>query len=271
MPTNVRTNVFETNSSSTHTLVVPHYTRGLMDNEVAIPFPAKMFQFGRWQGIWTDAPHKFAYIWQGLCSQLEFVDHPFIDKESKIGKSINWLKTKVFKIKESDEYKIPKNILERFDNFKKLLEMVSENLAKHTKIKLDFSDLDIWISDDENIYQLASKSESFVDTPYLDPGIESRFKIKKCVESINKLLDSKIMKFYKEEIDMDGKHQRLTEDGANIMECFGEILEFAFDERGIIISHGEAMEDEENEFTKTIMEYVSKNKGSCNIVSLEAH
>ena len=271
MPTHVRTNVFETNSSSTHTLVVPHYTRGLMDNEVAITFPVKMFQFGRTQDIWTDAPHKFAYIWQCLCSQLEFVDHPFINESSKLGRAIHWMKTKVFKIKDSDEDRIPINVLKRFVRFRTLLDKVSENLAKHTKIKLDFSDLDIWMSDEENHYQLMSNSESFVDTPWLDPGLAGRFKIKECVESINKLLDSKTMKIYEEEIDMNGKRPRLTEDGANIVECFGEILEFAFDERGIILSHGDVMEDEENEFTKIIMEYVSKNRGSCNIVSLEAH
>ena len=76
MSIKIRIGTFETNSSSTHTLVVSRnyaLNYGLETNKITIKFPVKMFDFGRHNDIYTDASSKFSYVWQHLCSKIKYM------------------------------------------------------------------------------------------------------------------------------------------------------------------------------------------------------
>ena len=211
-----------------------------------------MYSFGRENSgtVWTDAPHKLAYVWQMLCSQIDFPTTNLTEEEL-----------------ESDT--IPAKITERFNKFKLLMELVSNSIKNSTNIVIDLSDLEIFKGDENNFY-LGSVKDSLVECPWMDPSIDSAFRISGTAKIINTMLDSTLApNIY--EINQNTGNPQLTFDGHCLVEFFFSLLNFAFSEKSVIISHGECSDEQERECEKLIVEYVARNKGYCYIADTEAH
>ena len=73
------------------------------------------------------------------------------------------------------------------------------------------------------------------------------------------------------EVNQKTGEPQLTWDGHSLVEFFFSLLNFAFSEKSVIISHGECSDEQERECEKLIVEYVARNKGYCYIADTEAH
>jgi hypothetical protein len=161
-----------------------------------------------------------------------------------------------------------KELRERFDRLKNLLELVCKWIENKAKILIDFSDLEVFPDGTMGCNSKIPGDElcfNFGTGTCLDAQLDEHFEISKCAEIINKILDAIPSPVEITEIGKNiyGKDElQLNEDGRILVNCFSKILDFAFDENSILMtSDDSSAKDRDKE--EMICDYVVKNHGYC--------
>lgn len=246
-----RTATFETNSSSSHALVVPKCSnKHLSNNKVKYKFKVKTYEFGRNYGVYTDAPHKFAYVWQFLSPKIKM---PNLDNLPRN------LPKKEYDLKE-------KELHERFSRLKLLLEVIANWICDQNNVLIDFSDLEIAPEGEMYCSEKIPSDDLFVSNDngvMLDSALDEHFEFNECAKIINEILDKKDepIKITEPSPYGNAKNMILIYEKRPMVLCFQKMLDFAFDENSVLLcSDDSSPESDKAEF---ICEYVEKNKGYC--------
>lgn len=245
--------MFETNSSSSHALVVSRNPNEfLSSNKMKFRFKIRTFEFGRNFGIYTDAPHKFAYVFQFLTSMISMPD-----LEDSLPKKTP---KKIYDQKK-------KELKARFQRLSSLLQLVSSQLEKRTNILLDFSDLEVLQDGTLACYSNVPSDDIFLNVGngvQIDSQLDEHFEISNSAKIINDILDSNTpITITKLSRDFKGNQiVILTEAGCVLVRCFSNMLDFAFDENSIIMTSDDSGFSD-TDYGKMICDYTSMNKGHC--------
>lgn len=255
----IRFETFETNSSSSHTIVFGNTWDSLAVAEKLVEpfyFPVRFYEFGnRGKNIYEDISRKFSFFFQGFVCRMSFAkdDEELYDIVKK--KNSNDLDQYEY-IKKKDYMSVRARIMMRYNRFMELLQIASEKIREMKNIRLDFSDMKIVLSDGTYPY-VTSKSNPFQCSATLSEAITAKMEIGELVEKTGKLLDMEKSSYDKEKIDFF----QLTD---FLLTCLG----FAFSQNCVILEGDDSISIESDpDFNAAITRYFEKNNKEVEIFS----
>ena len=280
-----RANAFETNSSSSHTLVYQSYYQGLniWNNATVdfhLPVILKDFGGGHSEEEITDVVSKFSYVFQAILGKLEICPPMSDETQNKLNK----VGQKYFKMmkKTEDKYLLEElsrkkhdeydNVLiadnattmrlvrSRFNRMMEMLDIVSEGISETCHVRLDFSALRLRFSDFKTGCIEYAKDSEFgfhsLDDPAVNWGdwcntIHSR--MEDIINDWSKALASPRSKFNKLKYELGT---------GELQYMFISVLEFAINPNCGIFKY------EDNSIIEAkVEEMKQKNFNSCEVIT----